>query len=142
MTHIYIPDEKIGILIFMLLGTIALCMFSVFLWAFNIKQKWLNDHEQIVEEYEDAFKSAMWKIFAWLLFSLPVSMLMVVGASTYVHLHPTWRISLILFTMLVPVAIMFYLVFFPLCKLGFAIAKIGAIYINDYMKWKYPLKYL
>jgi hypothetical protein len=142
MIHFYIPVEMFKQFFGILVGFIALVVFSFLLWVWNYNQKWMDDHVGTMEEYEEAFISALLKMLAYLAFSFPISMLMVVGASTYVHHHPSWYVPLLLFTVLVPLAITFYLVVLPLCRLGFAIAKLGAISINDYMKEKYPLRYL
>jgi hypothetical protein len=132
----YLPDALVGIF-----AVVFLAGLSLLTWMANRKSRWLKEIDQLEKKFDASLKDAVWKMFAYLIFAAPVTILMLVGSSTMVTTHPSWYVPLLLLNVIVPIVIMGYFTLFPLMRLCFASAGLGAVTIDGYVKEHYPLNY-
>jgi 1-acyl-sn-glycerol-3-phosphate acyltransferase len=141
MSLIGFPDGLISAILFDTTVIVILALWSFAYWVSGRKRRWLKNYKMLEENFNHELKSAVWKMFAYLLFAAPVTILMLVGANTLVATHPSWYVPLLLLMVFAPITLMVYFVLYPLVRLCSRFAALGAVAIDEYVKQKYPLDY-
>jgi hypothetical protein len=140
MTTIAIPIPDFSGL-FLILGVLVMIFCVAYaVWKKDRKERYLTDYKTIVDNHDDAVKTAAWRLLVYLA-TLPLIILLYIGAVTMVSIKPTWNFSLTLALIVVNLIYMVWIVALPLWNLCVTTVYLWAAEINVYVKEEYPLEY-
>lgn len=133
-------DDYFWNIMFYLFTIIFLLVTSYILWIKERKSGELTDYKTIFAEHDDAVRTAAYRLLIYLA-SLPVIVLLYIGAAKLVAVKPTWNLSLSLTLIAINLIYTVWIVAIPLWNLCVTTAYLWAAEINVYMQKEYPLEY-
>jgi hypothetical protein len=140
MTTMAIPIPDFSGLFLILEVLFVIFCATYIIWKKDRKSRYLTDYKTIVEEHDAAVRMAAWRLLIYLA-TLPVIVLLYIGAVSLVSVKPTWNFSLSLTIVAVNLIYMVWIVALPLWNLCVTTVHLWAAEINVYVRDTYPLEY-
>ena len=113
---------------------------SCVVWEKYRKTRRLTDYTTIMNNHDAAARTAMWGVIIYLA-SLPILVLLYIGAVNLVLVKPSWNLSLSLTIIIFNILYMLWIVVIPLWNLCGTTVYLLAAEINVYTQNKFPLEY-
>lgn len=118
---------------------IVIAGMSYVIWQSFRKTGGLEDIEGIKSKHDRAVSKAWWVSIGYLA-SIPFQELCFIGCLTVLASNPSWYYPLVIGSIFLPVAIMFYVAWILMCEVT-TFAFVGAVAIDAYIAKEYPLRY-